>query len=208
MGGSWRLPRDPAARHRVDARRRGGSRGQRSSARRRHHELVHGRRTRDRGPQLAGDSIRSVSADYAWSPASRRGRTSSAARRYRRRARGARHQRDRAALFFPTQDPLGQQIAFWGTPRTIVGVVADEKMHGLSQAAPPVAYAPVGQLPLADTLLVRTKGDPAAFASRCAGVFATPIPGSRSSVWSRSTRPAASLAQERFTIMLFGLFAA
>ncbi|AMY09151.1 Macrolide export ATP-binding/permease protein MacB [Luteitalea pratensis] len=112
-------------------------------------------------------------------------------------------------LFFPTQDPLGQQIAFWGTPRTIVGVVADEKMHGLAQAAPPAAYAPVGQLPLADTLLVRTKGDPAAFAPQVRGVVREIDPGlAVFGVEPLRQTMSASLAQERFTTTLLGLFAA
>ena len=91
-------------------------------------------------------------------------------------------------LFFPTQDPLGQQIAFWGTPRTIVGVVADERIHGLAQAAPPAAYAPLGQLPLADTLLVRTKGDPVSFEQPVRDVIREIDPALRCSVWSRSGR--------------------
>jgi putative ABC transport system permease protein len=111
-------------------------------------------------------------------------------------------------LFFPTQDPLGQQIAFWGTPRTIVGVVADEKIHGLAQAAPPAAYAPVGQLPLADTLLVRTKGDPATIALQVRGVVRDIDPGlAIFGVEPLRQTVASSLAQERFTTTLLGLFA-
>lgn len=112
-------------------------------------------------------------------------------------------------LFFPTRDPLGQQIAFWGTPRTIVGVVADEKMHGLAQATPPAAYAPVGQLPLADTLLVRTTGDPAAFAPQVRGVIREIDPGlAVFGVEPLRQTVSASLTQERFTTTLLGLFAA
>jgi predicted lysophospholipase L1 biosynthesis ABC-type transport system permease subunit len=63
-------------------------------------------------------------------------------------------------MFFGNRDPLGQRIAFWGTARTIVGVVADEKIHGLEDESPPATYVPYGQRPLADVLLVRTSGDP------------------------------------------------
>ena len=36
--------------------------------------------------------------------------------------------------FFTTQDPIGQRIQLYGTPRTIVGVVGNEKIHGLTEA--------------------------------------------------------------------------
>jgi putative ABC transport system permease protein len=112
-------------------------------------------------------------------------------------------------LFFPTQDPLGQQMAFWGTPRTIVGVVADEKLHGLAQAAPPAAYAPVSQLPLADTLLVRTKGDPAALAPQVRAVVRDIDAGlAVFGVEPLRQTMSASLAQQRFTMTILGLFAA
>jgi putative ABC transport system permease protein len=112
-------------------------------------------------------------------------------------------------LFFPTQHPLGQRIAFWGTPRTIVGVVAAEGIHGLAQAAPPAAYAPLGQLPLADTLLVRTKGDPASFETPVRDVIREIDPGlAVFGVEPLRQTVSASLAQQRFTTTLLGLFAA
>lgn len=111
-------------------------------------------------------------------------------------------------LFFPTQDPLGQQIGFWGVRRTIVGIVADEKIHGVSQPTPPIAYAPLGQLPLADTVLVRVQGDPAASTADVRRVFQAVDPG----VAVFGAEPleqtlSASLSRERFTMLLIGLFA-
>ena len=111
-------------------------------------------------------------------------------------------------MFFPTQDPLGQQIAFWGTRRTIVGVVADEKIHGVSQPTPPVAYAPLGQLPLTDTLLVRVKGDPEAVAADVRRVFRDADPGlAIFGVEPLDHTLTTSLSRERFTMLLLGLFA-
>jgi putative ABC transport system permease protein len=111
-------------------------------------------------------------------------------------------------MFFPTQDPLGQQIGFWGTDRTIVGVVADEKIHGLSQPTPPVAYAPIGQVPLADTLLVRVQGEPAAVVPDVRRAFRDVDPGlAIFGVEPLSRTLTTSLSRERFTMLLLGLFA-
>lgn len=112
-------------------------------------------------------------------------------------------------LFFPTQDPVGQQIAFWGTRRTIVGVVADEKIHGLAKATPPATYVPYTQLPQADTLLVRVDGHPAQIAQSMRALIRDIDPGlAVFGVEPLGQTVAASLGQERFTTLLLGLFAA
>src|SRR5262249_25273375 len=64
-----------------------------------------------------------------------------------------------ARRFFGDADPIGQQIRFWGTARTIVGLVGNERFHGVTEAAPPAVYAPLSQTPSADggeVLLIRT----------------------------------------------------
>ena len=66
-----------------------------------------------------------------------------------------------ARRFFEGREPLGQQIAFWGLPRTIVGVVADERFQGLTSESPPAIYAPLEQAPSFthdEVLLVRAAG--------------------------------------------------
>jgi len=66
-----------------------------------------------------------------------------------------------ARRFFATQDPIGQQVRMWGANRLIVGVVGDERIRGLSSAAPPALYLPLSQAPSFDgseALLVRTSG--------------------------------------------------
>ncbi len=62
-----------------------------------------------------------------------------------------------ARRFFGRQTPLGQKIAFWGMARTIVGVVGNERIHGVAEAPPPAVYAPVMQNPTRgpEVLLVR-----------------------------------------------------
>jgi predicted permease len=111
-------------------------------------------------------------------------------------------------MFFPRHDPIGQQIAFWGTRRTIVGVVADEKIHGVAEPTPPVAYVPLGQLPLADTLLVRVQGDPQHAAAAVHRVFRDIDPGlAVFGVEPLQRTLTTSLSRERFTMLLLGLFA-
>ncbi len=58
--------------------------------------------------------------------------------------------------FFATQEPLGQQLSFWGQARTVVGVIANEHVHGLAEDPPPAVYLPTTQAPIAGgSLLVR-----------------------------------------------------
>ena len=73
-----------------------------------------------------------------------------------------------AERFFPGTASLGARIRLWGTERTVVGVVANERIHGLVEAAPPCVYLPLAQAPSfngAGVLLLRTSGrDPLALA--------------------------------------------
>ena len=59
---------------------------------------------------------------------------------------------------------LGEALAFWGIEREVIGVVADERIHGLESAVPPAAYLPLAQSPhrSSATVMVRTSGDPLA----------------------------------------------
>ena len=55
-----------------------------------------------------------------------------------------------ARQFFPGREPLGAHISFWGASRLIVGVVADERFHGVAEAGPIAAYTPIAQTPSAN----------------------------------------------------------
>jgi predicted permease len=112
-----------------------------------------------------------------------------------------------ARRFFPGQDPVGQRLAFWGRERTIVGVVGNERFHGLDQEAPPAAYPPLAQVPVgAASLLVRAA--------------AGSVPALQQAVWSLDPELALSgiegldrtlaesIARPRFTTALLGAFAA
>ena len=75
-----------------------------------------------------------------------------------------------ARRFFPGRDPVGQRISFWGRSREIVGVVANERFRGLGEDAPPAAYPPLTQTPMASaSLLVRSTADLAGAGAGAAG---------------------------------------
>lgn len=117
-----------------------------------------------------------------------------------------------AARYFGDEDPVGQFISIWGPiDREIVGIVADEKMHGLDQDPPPAMYVNLLQAPQvgAVTILVRTEEEPRALL----GAF-------REAVWSvdpdlavfrvatMQETVADAVARERFASVLLAGFAA
>ena len=113
--------------------------------------------------------------------------------------------------FFPGQDPIGSRIAFWGAARTIVGVVANEKFHGLGEADPIAVYVPLAQAPSANgagVLLVRANGDPTALAPAVrAAIRDTDSALAIFGVEPFDATLSRSLSQRRFTMLLVGLFA-
>lgn len=116
-----------------------------------------------------------------------------------------------ARRFFAERNPLGQKISFWGADRTIVGVVRDERIHGLAAAAPPAAYAPLAQCPSAGgagSLLVRTEGDLAALTPAVRAAIREVDPElAVFGVEPLTTTLSESLARQRFTMLLVTVFA-
>lgn len=113
---------------------------------------------------------------------------------------------------FPDGNPIGQRIAFWGDERRIVGVVANEKFHGLTADAPMAVYTPLAQTPPADggeVLLVRASGNPESLAASVRAAIREIDP--QLAVFGieplRET-VSRSVAQQRFTMLLLGVFAA
>ena len=117
-----------------------------------------------------------------------------------------------ARRFFQDREPVGAQIRFWGTARTIVGVVGDEKFHGLTEASPIAVYTPLAQTPSANgagVLLVRTTGDPRSLSQSVIGAIHDVDRGL--AVFGVEPLPVTlsrSIGQRRFTMLLLGLFAA
>ena len=116
-----------------------------------------------------------------------------------------------ARRFFPDGDPLGQQIGFWGTNRTIVGVVANERFQGLEQSPPMAAYLPLSQSPSRNgvyALMLRTKQDPSAVAPTIGRIVRDLDPGlAVFGVEPLDVTMSRSVAQRRFVMTLLGLFA-
>jgi putative ABC transport system permease protein len=116
-----------------------------------------------------------------------------------------------AARFFTRQDPLGQQIAFWGVRWTIVGVVGNEKFHGLTKTPPIAVYMPLAQAPSrgGQSLLVRTSGNPGAIANAVRAAFAEIDPGlAVYGVEPLASTLSNSIGTPRFLMLLLTLFAA
>ena len=116
-----------------------------------------------------------------------------------------------AGRLFPGRDPLGEQLAFWGARRTIVGIVANERFHGLGAAAPIAAYVPVAQAPTrggGESLLVRMGGNPAAAAPAVRAAIREIDPGlAVFGVEPLAATLGESMATERFVTLLLALFA-
>jgi putative ABC transport system permease protein len=117
-----------------------------------------------------------------------------------------------ARRFFNGRDPVGKRISFWGIQRTIVGVIGNERFHGLAEAAPIAVYAPLDQAPSANgsgALLVRTAGDTRSL-----------LPAVRTAIREQDPALAVfglepfgetvsrSLSERRFTMLVLGLLAA
>jgi predicted permease len=114
--------------------------------------------------------------------------------------------------FFAGGEAIGAHIQFWGASRLIVGVVADEKFHGVVEASPIAAYAPIAQAPSANgagVLLVRSAGDPSSLAAAATGAIHDVDRGlAVFGVEPLRDTLSRSFAQRRFTMLLLGLFAA
>lgn len=65
--------------------------------------------------------------------------------------------------FFPEGGAVGGRVRIWGQYREVIGVVDDERVHGLAAGAPPALYVNLLQSPPVATkitLMVRTEGPP------------------------------------------------
>ena len=126
-----------------------------------------------------------------------------------------------ARQFWPDRDPIGEQVVAEGYPGSgrgalgvdstarIVGIVGDVRHAGFDQDAAPTLYVPFLQDPNAQAgLLVRTKGDPAAF-SGTARASIREIDGNVpvDSVITMNEMLNESLGNQRFRAVLLTVFA-
>ena len=118
-----------------------------------------------------------------------------------------------AEQYFPDEDPIGQGIHVTNGPETfrdIVGIVGNTKQYGLAAEAPVQTYEPWAREPFAGvSLVVRATGDPAALASAVRAVVAAVDPNQPiSSIQTVERVLSDSVARERFSAILLGVFAA
>ena len=123
-----------------------------------------------------------------------------------------------ARKYWPNEDPVGKRITFNRIPNTqdqqwreIVGVVRHVRNEGLEGESRGQYYVPYSQRPNSSELfvVVRTDGDPAALAPSVRGAVASvdrDLPVFRVLTMERLVSD--SLAQRRFSLFLFGVFAA
>ncbi|HKF25533.1 MAG TPA: ABC transporter permease [Candidatus Acidoferrum sp.] len=127
-----------------------------------------------------------------------------------------------AREFWPNEDPIGKRLTltfFPGAVREIVGVVGDVKMDGLDQTRPSSSlYIPLAQLTPSSlgewssfpmVLVVRTANDPAAVvtaATNAVHEIKSDVPVR--DVLSMNEVMSNSVAQQRFNMLLLGVFGA
>jgi putative ABC transport system permease protein len=119
--------------------------------------------------------------------------------------------------YFPHEDPIGQRVR-WARDTephwmNIIGVVGDVKHFGLNQPAEPAVYSPFSQSNEAwrrwMSIVIRTRGASVVLLSevkRQIWSLDNQIPASNASTMEELM--SLSLAQQRFNMLLLGLFAA
>jgi putative ABC transport system permease protein len=114
-----------------------------------------------------------------------------------------------AERFFPNQDPVGHKIRLRGMQWTIVGIVGNERFQGIATAAPIAAYAPMAQMrPTTMALIVRTATNPVDMAPPVRAAIREIDP--ELAVFGLEPLEetlANMIAQQRFMMLLLGLFA-
>jgi len=118
-----------------------------------------------------------------------------------------------AKKYFPDEDPIGKFIDVTNgdvTYREIVGIVNDVKHYGLDQEPKPQTYEPFLQKPAPNmTLVVRTGGNPPLLTSAIRNaVLSIDKTQPLSDVKTLDQYVAASIAQQRLSTFLLGIFAA
>ena len=120
-----------------------------------------------------------------------------------------------ASKIFPGEDPIGKRITFDGGEANpdwyeIIGVVGDVKQYGLDQATPMHTYEPYTQQTFPSmTLVARASGDPTNLTAAIRNAVLEldkeqPIANVKTLDRILST----SIAQQRFSTLLLGVFAA
>lgn len=117
-----------------------------------------------------------------------------------------------AERYFPAGDALGSRVAFWGpTYREVVGIVENERIHGLTVDVPPAMYVSMYQSPPRPaklTLMARTEVAPLSVVEPVRSAVQRVDAGVP--IFNVSTMEATldeAIARERFASTLLSLFA-
>jgi putative ABC transport system permease protein len=118
-----------------------------------------------------------------------------------------------ARTYFSDEDPIGKGINLSQGQegfREIVGIVGDVKQYGLAQPSTLQTYEPYLQMPFSGvTLVVRTEGNPTALSGPIRSeVFALDKEQPVSRIRTLNQIVSGSVQQQRFTMLLLGVFAA
>lgn len=121
--------------------------------------------------------------------------------------------REAADRYFPDGDALGGRIGIWGPGfREIVGIVANERVHGLTAAPPPAMYISMFQSPPLGgrmTLMARTDVPPLSVADGLREAMRNVDPGVPVfNVTTMEATLADAMARERFASTVLSVFAA
>ncbi len=119
--------------------------------------------------------------------------------------------REAATRYFPEGDAVGSRIGFWGQYRDVVGVVDNERVHGLTADPPPAMYISMYQAPPRGgriTLMARTEVPPLSVADGIRAAVQTvdsdvPV----FNVTTMEETLAEAMGRERFASMVLVVFA-
>ncbi len=112
--------------------------------------------------------------------------------------------------YFADEEPLGARVTQWDLTREIVGVVKNEKFQGLAEEVPPAVYPTFSQGPFPEFfLLVRSRERPEKVLGAVRGIIRAIDPELASGdATTLSERVSENVAEPRFTMTIFALFAA
>jgi putative ABC transport system permease protein len=117
-----------------------------------------------------------------------------------------------AHRYWPDTDPLGQRltVGFEQSPREIIGVVTSVKQLTLSAVALPTMYLPQLQRPAGDmTIVIRGNGDPMSLGALARAQIHSVDPTIPvTNIRTMDEIFSASVAQQRFSMLLVGVFGA
>ena len=112
--------------------------------------------------------------------------------------------------YFPAEDPIGKRFEFWDQWREIVGVVGDVKFMGIDEPDRPAFYPALAQVPFSqfDVIIRADVPPPQVFEAMRAEIREMDPELAVFNAASFESLLGDAIASQRFTLLMFGLFAA